>query len=369
MKINMISEIRGLDMVTEDAVSPKVQEVVNLGYSAFNSGHGRLHMEKLDSKGASNTKLGQLSSDGPRELNGLHGGCGDNDRGAFCVGSSKQIEESPKCECDGKDLEKKTNLGKWILSGNWKHRARAQKKEEVLPSDGTLLGRKKKKIVVSEKRNVVTKKQNDRLKAFSRDNTLSSRLEFDIVSELVKMFDECNDLAKVFRMARDRFRALEFIPIRLRLMRSRSNDSNVYNLPTRSEVVALIVEDLDDNVMRDIIVEHKSDGLQRISELHPSFMAMQYPLLFPYGEDGFQLGIKYITNDGKRKTKRKCVTMREYYVYRLQQQQNEAHTIFLSGRLFQQYLVDAYICIEEDRLRWVRLNQPQLRAELSFTKD
>ncbi|KAI9178604.1 hypothetical protein LWI28_028422 [Acer negundo] len=164
-------------------------------------------------------------------------------------------------------------------------------------------------------------------------------------------------------MARDHFKASEFILIRLRLMRSRSNDSNVYNLPTRSEVATLIVGDLDDNVMRDIIVEHKSDGLQRISELHPSFMAMQYPLLFPYGEDSFQLGIKYITNDGKRKTKRQCVTIREYYAYRLQQRQNEAHTIFLSGRLFQQYLVDAYTCIEDDRLRWVRINQP-LRVEL-----
>ncbi|KAK1575305.1 hypothetical protein Q3G72_004337 [Acer saccharum] len=56
--------------------------------------------------------------------------------------------------------------------------------------------------------------------------------------------------------------------------------------------------------------------------------------------------------------------MMEYYAYRLQQRQNEAQTIFLSRRLFQQYLVNAYTCIEEDRLRWVRLNQPQLRAEL-----
>ncbi|KAK3211141.1 hypothetical protein Dsin_015847 [Dipteronia sinensis] len=132
----------------------------------------------------------------------------------------------------------------------------------------------------------------NRLKALSGENVLSSRLELDIVSELVKMFDECNDLAKVFRMARDRFRASEFVPIRLRLIRNRSNDPNVYNLPTTSEVAALIVGDLDDNVMRDIIVEHKTDGLQRISELHLSFMAMQYPLILSYGEDGFQLGIK-----------------------------------------------------------------------------
>ncbi|KAI9181165.1 hypothetical protein LWI28_012080 [Acer negundo] len=105
----------------------------------------------------------------------------------------------------------------------------------------------------------------NRLQALCGDNTLSSRLEFGIVSKLVKMFDECNDLAKVSRMARDHFRASEFIPIRLRLMRSRSNDSNVYNLPTGSEVTTLIVGDLDDSVIHDIIVEHKSDGLQRIS--------------------------------------------------------------------------------------------------------
>ncbi|KAK3189480.1 hypothetical protein Dsin_029041 [Dipteronia sinensis] len=68
----------------------------------------------------------------------------------------------------------------------------------------------------------------NRLKALSKDNTLSSTLEFDVVSELVNMFDECNDLTKVFRMARDHFRVSEFIPIRLRLIRSCSNDSNVY---------------------------------------------------------------------------------------------------------------------------------------------
>ncbi|KAK3229132.1 hypothetical protein Dsin_001013, partial [Dipteronia sinensis] len=41
----------------------------------------------------------------------------------------------------------------------------------------------------------------NRLKALSGENVLSSRLEFNIVSKSVKMFDECNDLANVFRMA------------------------------------------------------------------------------------------------------------------------------------------------------------------------
>jgi hypothetical protein len=58
------------------------------------------------------------------------------------------------------------------------------------------------------------------------------------------------------------------------------------------------------NAMRDIIVEFKDMGLQRISDIHPRLMSLQYPLLFPFGEDGFPLQILYKClwkNDYKRK--------------------------------------------------------------------
>jgi hypothetical protein len=32
---------------------------------------------------------------------------------------------------------------------------------------------------------------------------------------------------------------------------------------------------------------------QRISEIHPKFMYLQYPLLYPYGEDGYAVEIPY----------------------------------------------------------------------------
>ena len=44
--------------------------------------------------------------------------------------------------------------------------------------------------------------------------------------------------------------------------------------------------------------------------------------------------------------------------------------LLLGGRLFQQFIVDAYTCIEEERLRWFRTNQKKLRSELcSGLKD
>ncbi|GJT67083.1 hypothetical protein Tco_1018563, partial [Tanacetum coccineum] len=51
-------------------------------------------------------------------------------------------------------------------------------------------------------------------------------------------------------------------------------DGRKYNLPTASEVAALIVGDFDSTKhKRDIILEEPGGDLQRISELHPSYLA------------------------------------------------------------------------------------------------
>ena len=102
------------------------------------------------------------------------------------------------------------------------------------------------------------------------------------------MLDNYNQLVKVFRMARDRFTKSKMWNIKIRLIGTHNPNGRQYNLPTSSEVVAVIVGDFNvESSNHDIIVENKSSGLQRISELHPSFMSLQYPLLFPFGEDGF----------------------------------------------------------------------------------
>lgn len=73
----------------------------------------------------------------------------------------------------------------------------------------------------------------------------------------------------------------------MRLIDSHNRYGCQYNIPSTSEVTAFIVGDLGpENFGRDIIVDYTRQGLQRITELHPSLMAMQYPLIFPYGGDG-----------------------------------------------------------------------------------
>ncbi|XP_056698148.1 uncharacterized protein [Spinacia oleracea] len=204
----------------------------------------------------------------------------------------------------------------------------------------------------------------------NRINSLGSvgekpELDPEIVAGLSKMFDEHNELAKVFRMARERFHESELQPVKIRLIGTRAKDGRQYNLPTTSEVAALIVGTGDtEKGPRDVIIEDKHFGLKRISELHPSSMEMQYPLLFSYGEDGYRTEIPHNDAEETGRRVRTTVTMREYYAFRFQQREKEARTRFQLGRLNQQQVVDAFTCIQEGRLEWVRGNQKKLRKDV-----
>ncbi|GKB36720.1 DNA helicase PIF1, ATP-dependent [Tanacetum coccineum] len=157
-----------------------------------------------------------------------------------------------------------------------------------------------------------------------------------IVGSLIRMLDANSAIAKAFWMARDWCHADATANVELRLLSERIR-SKQYNAPTVAEVAALITNDFGDGEpTRDILVCKKDSPPKRISELHPSYMALQYPLLFPYGEDGYHEKIP----------------------------KDEWTTLHRGGRLFQQYLVDAFTAIEEQRLSWTRNNQDTLRVDL-----
>nr|GEZ96520.1 AT hook motif-containing protein, putative [Tanacetum cinerariifolium] len=88
-------------------------------------------------------------------------------------------------------------------------------------------------------------------------------------------------------MASDWYHSHTSVNVELRLLSERTS-SRQYNSPTIAEDAALITNDFGDGEpTRDIVVNKKDSGPKKILELHPSYMALQYPLLFLYGEDGF----------------------------------------------------------------------------------
>ncbi|GJX69802.1 uncharacterized protein Tco_0305529 [Tanacetum coccineum] len=141
-------------------------------------------------------------------------------------------------------------------------------------------------------------------------------------------------------------------------------NSNNYNLPNVFEVAALIHGDGNPTDCHDVLIEERSTyNVQHISELHPSFMALQYPLLFPYAEDGFHLNLP-LNVPSSWKSSRKNVTLREYYAFWLHQCDIENPILHKAGCLFHTYIVDAYTTILDHDLDWYKRNQSTIRSEL-----
>ncbi|XP_072078101.1 uncharacterized protein [Arachis hypogaea] len=100
-----------------------------------------------------------------------------------------------------------------------------------------------------------------------------------IVADLSSMLDSHNSLAKSFRYARQRFAEDSTTPPQLRLIKKRNTDGRRYNLPSASEVAALIVGDFDtDNLERDVVLQTHSNQLKRIDVDHPQYAG--YPSYF-----------------------------------------------------------------------------------------
>ncbi|GFQ78149.1 hypothetical protein TNCT_436381 [Trichonephila clavata] len=107
---------------------------------------------------------------------------------------------------------------------------------------------------------------------------------------------------------------------------------------------------------RDIVLHSRSCSqmpLQRIQDTHRSCDPLQYPLLFVRGDDGYDLNIKDVNKANSN----------DYYAYRMMQRVIEFNTLLRCPRLFQQYIVNMYTKVENERLRFTRLNQLKLRAE------
>lgn len=199
-----------------------------------------------------------------------------------------------------------------------------------------------------------------RMNVSDKDNSISDAT----IKKLMHMLDRENELVKTFRQVRERFKETDYIPIKLRLVCNRVTDGRYTNEPINAYEFAGLIPGDDLLQPRDIVVEYMSKKLVRISDLHPSYMALQYPLLFPYGEDGFRLNILHRGLQFAVVNKRCTVTMREDYAYRLQQRNMEGQTLLRGGRLLLQFIVDAWCAVEHENLSFIVNNQSILRSDV-----
>ncbi|XP_076301721.1 uncharacterized protein LOC143219730 [Lasioglossum baleicum] len=133
-----------------------------------------------------------------------------------------------------------------------------------------------------------------------------------------------------------------------------------FNVPTSNEVALVMVGQQFEK--RDIILESHDNSLKRISEIHRSYDALQYPLLFCRGEDGYSISLPQ-RDPQTNQTLKKTVSAASFYSFRIMIREGEDNHLVYFRSLFSQFLVDMYAKIETERLMYIRKNQAQLRAD------
>ncbi|XP_067930983.1 uncharacterized protein [Watersipora subatra] len=105
-----------------------------------------------------------------------------------------------------------------------------------------------------------------------------------------------------------------------------------------------------------------SNELQRISETHRAYDALQYPLIFWRGDDGYNFQLRQTDiRTGEPGTRK--VSAMDFYASRLMVRDGSFNYIYMCRKLFLQFAVDMYAKIETERLSFIRHHQTRLRAD------
>ncbi|UYV81643.1 hypothetical protein LAZ67_20001774 [Cordylochernes scorpioides] len=111
----------------------------------------------------------------------------------------------------------------------------------------------------------------------------------EIVTELQNLFKQHNELIKLFKTAIEQMPSDDYKVIIKADKTPIGQHRRQFNAPTIDEVAIVIVGEEFNS--RDIILHRRNGGVQKVSETHRSYDALQYPILFWQGEDGYHFNI------------------------------------------------------------------------------
>ncbi|KAL0860565.1 hypothetical protein ABMA27_009936 [Loxostege sticticalis] len=189
-------------------------------------------------------------------------------------------------------------------------------------------------------------------------------LNSEIVRELQTMLHSVNPYVASFKSALESVRGSDHGNYKFVINADRrpaASHLGRYNAPSTNEVAVLLVDQECDK--RDVVLRSRENRLQRISETHRAYDALQYPLMFCHGEDGYNFAIHNVDPHTGAPNHNKKTSALQFYSYMIQLRQNEHIYLHRFKGLFSQFLVDMYAKIETERLVFIRTNQRKLRAE------
>src|SRR6266404_409231 len=189
-----------------------------------------------------------------------------------------------------------------------------------------------------------------------------------------------------------------------------NTDRHLYQNPDPSvrEIAVILPGDGETPAgAQDIILYRRSGYLQRITDSHPSYPSLRYILLFPTGQKQWHPYIPFNEQDDQPPpanegvgqpepdneeddlpppanddvlpvpaneqdihpapaNKEHFLPLAKYFCYRLhiRPTQNDSQHLFLAGKLFQEYVCEAWAVAEQKRLSQLKSIQDKLRVEI-----
>jgi hypothetical protein len=183
----------------------------------------------------------------------------------------------------------------------------------------------------------------------------------DIITDLQEMLHSKNPYIQSFKTALENMPSEEYKVVIRADKTPRGEHQRRFNAPTFNEVA--IVMSGNEFERRDIVLQKRDSNLQRVVETHRSYDALQYPLIFWQGEDGYHFGIPQTDPKTGNQLLGKKVSAMDFYAYKIMTRAGEENHLLECRQLFHQFIVDMYAKIESERLLFIRLNQKKLRSE------
>ena len=188
-----------------------------------------------------------------------------------------------------------------------------------------------------------------------------------LIKELQSVLHEHNWIVKMYKSIFEQyFDGANTLPeLKLILHTKVSDKTNLghyktFSKPNENSPIATLIEfsDLTDPVpmhRKLILTTRQKDENRTLLDCHALSDALAFPLLYPYGECGYDMDYKNINGDK--------ITMTQYYRYRLMERKNEWNPFIHGQRLFQKFISATWAKIQQNTMNWYINNQKQCRAD------
>lgn len=122
--------------------------------------------------------------------------------------------------------------------------------------------------------------------------TIGSHTRREIIAQLQPFFHQHNELIRLFKVALDRMPS-DNHKIIIKADRTPFGEhARRFNAPVLNDTAIVIVGEQFEQ--RDIVLHRRDGQLKRVAEIHPSYDALQYPILHWRGDDAYHINIPMI---------------------------------------------------------------------------